>query len=109
MHLDRVEQRQFVHVLLGGVVVAEGPGRAGRRGELDACVATALRLEPDSQFAWSIAGLAYMFLEDNEPVVLTRNRIPAGLLKDDDRSHDDLPIYDFLEEYCDRRLAYYVS
>ena len=26
-----------------------------------------------------------------------------------DGSHDDLPLYDFLEEYCDRRLAYYVS
>lgn len=50
-----------------------------------------------------------LFLEDDEPVVLTRNRIPATLLEDDDRSHDDLPIYEFLEEYCDRRLAYYVS
>ncbi len=49
-----------------------------------------------------------LFLEDDKPVVLARNRIPARLLDDDDRSHD-LPIYDFLEEYCDRRLSYYVS
>ncbi|MCP3996244.1 MAG: GntR family transcriptional regulator [bacterium] len=50
-----------------------------------------------------------LFLEDNEPVVLTRNRIPASLLEDAGGRHDDLPIYDFLEEYCDRRLSYYVS
>ena len=25
------------------------------------------------------------------------------------RERDDLPIYEFLEEYCDRRLIYYVS
>ena len=50
-----------------------------------------------------------VFLEDDTPVVLTRNRIPAVLLEDDGRSHDDLPIYEFLEEYCDTRLSYYVS
>jgi len=50
-----------------------------------------------------------LFLEDDKPVVLTRNRIPARLLEDGDRSHDGLPIYEFLEEYCDRRLSYYVS
>lgn len=50
-----------------------------------------------------------LFLEDDAPVVLTRNRIPASLLGDDDRSHDELPVFEFLEEYCDRRLTYYVS
>ena len=49
-----------------------------------------------------------LFLEDDEPVVLTRNRIPASLL-DADHAQDDLPLYEFLDEYCDRRLSYYVS
>jgi GntR family transcriptional regulator len=50
-----------------------------------------------------------VFLENRTPVVLTRNRIPAALLEDADRKHDAMPIYEFLEEYCDRRLSYYVS
>jgi GntR family transcriptional regulator len=50
-----------------------------------------------------------LFLEDATPVVLTRNRIPFALLAESDRERDDLPIYEFLEEYCDRRLVYYVS
>lgn len=50
-----------------------------------------------------------LFLEDATPVVLTRNRIPAGLLQATNRKRRNLPIYEYLEEYCDRRLSYYVS
>ena len=50
-----------------------------------------------------------VFLEDRTPVVLTRNRIPAVLLNATQEKRDDLPIYEYLEEYCDRRLSYYVS
>ena len=50
-----------------------------------------------------------LFLENRTPVVLTRNRIPAVLLDETQGKRDDLPIYEFLEEYCDRRLSYYVS
>lgn len=50
-----------------------------------------------------------LFLEDSTPAVLTRNRIPAVLLGDTTGRRDDLPIYEYLEEYCDRRLSYYVS
>jgi len=50
-----------------------------------------------------------VFLEDTTPVVLTRNRIPAGMLDDTAVIRDELPIYEYLEEYCDRRLSYYVS
>jgi len=50
-----------------------------------------------------------LFREDDAPVVLTRNRIPAALLTDRERIGDEMPIYEFLEEYCSRRLAYYVS
>lgn len=67
--------------------------------------ATALRLEEGAK----VLVIEKLFLEDSTPVVLTRNRIPATLLEDTERSRDDLPIYEFLEEYCDRRLSYYVS
>lgn len=50
-----------------------------------------------------------VFLEDATPVVLTRNRIPATLLETTGRKRKNLPIYEYLEEYCDRRLSYYVS
>jgi GntR family transcriptional regulator len=50
-----------------------------------------------------------VFLENSTPVVLTRNRIPAALLLGSDRKRKDLPIYEYLEEYCDRRLSYYLS
>ena len=33
----------------------------------------------------------------------------SASLLDADHSRDDLPLYEFLEEYCDRRLSYYVS
>jgi len=72
---------------------------------VNADTATALGLEEGAD----VLVIEKTFLEDNEPVVLTRNRIPADLLLDSGRSHDDLPIYEFLEEYCDRRLSYYVS
>ena len=50
-----------------------------------------------------------VFLEDDKPVVLIRNRIPAAILDESNHEHDELPVYEFLEEYCDRRLSYYVS
>ncbi len=67
--------------------------------------AAALSLEADSK----VLVIEKVFLEDSTPVVLTRNRIPAGLLDDAGEAHDAMPIYEFLEEYCDRRLSYYVS
>jgi GntR family transcriptional regulator len=50
-----------------------------------------------------------LFLEDNEPVVLTINRIPVAYL--DDAPQDDAgePLFVFLEAHCDRNLAYYLS
>ena len=51
-----------------------------------------------------------LFLEDDLPVVLTSNRIPADYLHADaviDGGHQ--PLYEFLEEQCDRHLAYYLS
>ena len=50
-----------------------------------------------------------LFMENSTPVVLTRNRIPAAFLEQTGRKRRNLPIYEYLEEYCDRRLSYYVS
>lgn len=50
-----------------------------------------------------------LFMENSTPVVLTRNRIPATLFDETGRRRKNLPIYEYLEEYCDRRLNYYVS
>ncbi|MEN8237917.1 MAG: GntR family transcriptional regulator [Actinomycetota bacterium] len=51
-----------------------------------------------------------LFLENEEPVVLTINRIPTNLV-DDTPSVDDeaTPVYEFLEEHCHRTLSYYLS
>lgn len=67
--------------------------------------ATALGLGADDE----VLVIEKLFLENRTPVVLTRNRIPAVLLDETQGKRDDLPIYEFLEEYCDRRLSYYVS
>ena len=67
--------------------------------------AEALGLDQDAD----VLVIEKVFLEDSTPVVLTRNRIPATMLEEADRKHDAMPIYEFLEEYCDRRLSYYVS
>ena len=67
--------------------------------------AEALGLDEDAD----VLVIEKVFLEDSTPVVLTRNRIPATMLEEADRKHDAMPIYEFLEEYCDRRLSYYVS
>ncbi len=67
--------------------------------------AGALGLEPGDE----VLVIEKLFLENRTPVVLTRNRIPATLLDEPDQKRDNLPIYEYLEEYCDRRLSYYVS
>jgi len=71
----------------------------------DTEVAEALSLEVGAD----VLAIEKVFLEDDEPVVLTHNRIPATLLGEPEHDRDDLPLYEFLEEYCDRRLTYYVS
>ncbi len=51
-----------------------------------------------------------LFLEDEEPVILTINRIPQKLLTTPYRKSDwHLPIYQFLWEYGQQRLNYYLS
>jgi GntR family transcriptional regulator len=71
----------------------------------DAEVAEALGVAVGAE----IVVIEKVFLEDDEPVVLTRNYIPAHLFEEPAHERDELPLYEFLEEYCDRRLTYYVS
>jgi GntR family transcriptional regulator len=49
------------------------------------------------------------FLGDATPVVLARNRIPVSLLTGGPGKKSDLPVYEYLEKYCNRRLSYYLS
>lgn len=51
-----------------------------------------------------------LFLEDDEPVVLTFNRIPAALVASGvDETDAVAPIYEFLEQHAGLKLAYYLS
>jgi GntR family transcriptional regulator len=50
-----------------------------------------------------------LFLEDDDPVALTTNRIPRNDLHDGFAEALDEPLYEFLEANSDRHLAYYLS
>ncbi len=50
------------------------------------------------------------FREDESPVMLTVNRIPARIVSDAEYKSDEaMPVYEFLEDHCDRTLGYYLS
>ena len=68
--------------------------------------ARALGLEDDQQ----VLAMEKVFYEDNEPVVLTYNFVPAGLIDGEVKSRDAKPpIFEFLEQQTGSQLAYYVS
>jgi len=51
-----------------------------------------------------------LFLADNQPVIFTLNYIPTSLITSEyspDVFHQ--PIYQFLEDYCQQHLSYYLS
>ena len=50
-----------------------------------------------------------LFREDETPVILTENRIPAAYVQEDAASFAGIPMYRFMEEHCDRNLSYYLS
>jgi GntR family transcriptional regulator len=50
-----------------------------------------------------------LFLENDEPVVLTRNRIPVEYLDGDVEADAGDPLFAFIEAHCDRNLSYYLS
>ena len=65
-----------------------------------------LSLEPNAP----VLIIEKLFLEDNEPVILTINQIPIRIVHDAEYEEDEAtPIYEFLEEHCDRTLGYYLS
>ena len=78
------------------------------RNEAQADPTTAEVLDLDESD--TVLTIEKLFLEDDEPVILTWNRIPSRLLVDTDYPQDDAtPVYEFLEHHADRALAYYVS
>jgi GntR family transcriptional regulator len=74
----------------------------------DEAVAKDLGISPGDK----VLVMEKLFLEDDEPVVLTSNYVPAAYLAADvaaTLAAGDTPISSFLEAYCDRQLAYFLS
>jgi len=69
-----------------------------------------LRVETVNEDDAEVLLIEKLFLEDDRPVVLTRNRIPIELVTDAEYERDSAtPVYEFLEDHAGRTLAYYVS
>ncbi len=68
--------------------------------------AEALGIEPGD----AVLTIEKLFLEDETPVMMTVNRIPIGIVSDAEYEADEAtPVYEFLENHCDRTLGYYLS
>lgn len=66
----------------------------------------ALGLEGDE----TVVAMEKVFYEDDDPVVLTYNFVPARLVDDEVSKRDaESPIFEFLEEHTGLQLANYVS
>ena len=69
-----------------------------------------LRVETVNEDDAEVLLIEKLFLEDDRPVVLTRNRIPIELVTHAEYERDSAtPVYEFLEDHAGRTLAYYVS
>jgi GntR family transcriptional regulator len=72
----------------------------------DVQLAEELRLEPGEP----LVVFEKVFLEDTLPVVFTTNRIPQKLVSTPIKGADGKkPLYELLEDHCDRFLSYYLS
>ena len=72
----------------------------------DTVTADALDLDEDD----AVLFIEKLFLEDEEPVILTINQIPSRIFTDTEYTDDEAtPVYDFLEHHCNRTLTYYLS
>lgn len=69
----------------------------------------ALASDLDIDVGEDVLAMRKLFLEDDDPVVLTFNQIPARHLVGEVSVADDEPLPLFLEHHCDRRLGYYLS
>ena len=66
----------------------------------------ALSLEKNAQ----VLIIEKLFLEDEDPVILTINRIPSRIFTNTEYTDDEAtPVYEFLELHCNRTLSYYLS
>ena len=69
-------------------------------------VAVDLNLAPDD----AVLAVEKLFLEDDNPVILTHNFIPIRLIVAPYRKEDfHRPVYEYLEAMCRQQLAYYLS
>ncbi len=69
-----------------------------------------LRVETTAEDGAEVLLIEKLFLEDDRPVVLTRNRIPTEFITDAEYQRDGAtPIYDFIDQHTGRTLSYYVS
>ncbi|HSR44247.1 MAG TPA: GntR family transcriptional regulator [Acidimicrobiia bacterium] len=69
-------------------------------------LAADLEIEPGEQ----LLVVEKVFLEDDLPVALTYNRVPARLVSGEIAEVEGaLPLYDLLDRHCDRQLSYYLS
>jgi len=76
--------------------------------EMPACAETAEALNLDE--GTPILTIEKVFMEGTTPVMMTINHIPTGIVGVDDYPQETTtPIYEFLEDYCDRTLGYYLS
>jgi GntR family transcriptional regulator len=79
---------------------------SSRVGPADDVTRAALKLEHDA----TMLVIEKAFREDENPVMLTVNRIPTEIVSDAEYADDEaMPVYEFLEDHCNRTLAYYLS
>ncbi|MGD2048570.1 MAG: GntR family transcriptional regulator [Chloroflexota bacterium] len=72
----------------------------------EAAVANALNLPAEAE----ILVVHKLFLEDHQPVILTYNYIPQMLIHKPYETEDlKVPVFDFLAEFGDQHLSYYLS
>ncbi len=74
--------------------------------QTDPYTAEALELDEDDV----VLVIEKLFLEDEDPVMLTVNRIPSRILTDSEYAESEAaPVYEFIERHCNRTLMHYLS
>lgn len=73
---------------------------------VDAKIGPALNLKPDA----TILTVQKLFLADDNPVIVSLNYLPTNLIEKPYHSDDfRRPVYQFLTDFCQQHLAYYLS
>lgn len=71
----------------------------------DATTAHALGIAPGAE----VLAISKLFRENDEPVVVTSNRIAIARIDPAAATDAAFPVYELLEQHADRHLAYYLS